>query len=84
MALIKALLVLQKKIRFDYGSDEEIMERGIEMKGGTNSAIGEKSQGAVSPTVTREEGPTEQPELVELVYFSIAFPEKGALGNQFS
>ena len=52
LALIKALLVLQKKIRFDYGSDEEIMERGIEMKGGTDSAIGEKSQGAVPPTVT--------------------------------
>jgi len=33
LALIKALLVLQMKIQFDYGFDEEIMERRIEMEG---------------------------------------------------
>ena len=49
------------------------------MEGGPDPTIGEKSEGVVPLTVTREEGPTEQPELVELVDSPTAFPEKGAL-----
>ena len=51
--LTKTFFVLQKKIRFEYGFDEEIMERRERaMVMGPNLAVGEKSREVASPTVT--------------------------------
>ena len=65
LTLTKTFLVVQKKIRFDYSSDEEIMERRrTQTVVGLNPVAGEKSRGATSPTVTREEGPIKQPKFI--------------------
>ena len=57
--LTKTFLILQK-IRFDYGSDEKIMERRrMETVVGPHLAGGEKPRGSTSSIVTREEGSTE-------------------------
>ena len=80
LVLTKIFLIWQKMTRFNYGSDEEIMDRRrMQREGGNYPTVGEKSQGVASPIVTREEGPAQQPKPIELMESLTAFLKKGAL-----